>query len=125
MAKRTRTVKKDKRTKAELIIKLAVVNVALSVAEMRRQALADDFQGMVADNSFIQSMSGRGNCYDNAAMESFFKTLKTELIRWEKYATRNEAKKSIFEYIEVYYNRNRMHSSIGYMSPVEFETLLN
>jgi transposase InsO family protein len=84
-----------------------------------------DYTDLVAGNNIIQSMSGKGNCYDNAVMESFFKTLKSELIRWEKYTTRDEAKKSIFEYIEVYYNRRRMHSSIGYMSPVEFESSLN
>lgn len=84
-----------------------------------------DYTDLVNDNRFIQSMSGKGNCYDNAAMESFFKTLKSELVHWERYATRDEAKKSIFEFIEVYYNRKRMHSSIGYMSPVEFESSLN
>lgn len=84
-----------------------------------------DYTDLITDNSLIQSMSGKGNCYDNAAMESFFKTLKTELVHWEKYATRDEAKKSVFEYIEVYYNRKRMHSSIGYMNPVEFENSLN
>ncbi len=83
-----------------------------------------DYVGLVRGNRLVQSMSGKGNCFDNAAMESFFKTLKTELIHWERYATRDEAKKSIFEYIEVYYNRKRMHSSIGYMSPVEFESSL-
>lgn len=89
------------------------------------QYSCNDYTNLFAGNSLIQSMSGKGNCYDNAVMESFFKTLKSELIRWERYATRNEAKKSIFEYIEVYYNRKRMHSSIGYMSPVEFESSLN
>lgn len=84
-----------------------------------------NYTDLITDNSLIQSMSGKGNCYDNAAMESFFKTLKTELVHWEKYATRDEAKKSVFEYIEVYYNRKRMHSSIGYMNPVEFENSLN
>jgi len=84
-----------------------------------------DYTDLIADNCLVQSMSGKGNCYDNAAMESFFKTLKTELVHWERYATRDEAKKSVFEYIEVYYNRKRMHSSIGYMNPVEFENSLN
>jgi len=84
-----------------------------------------DYTDLLTKNNFVQSMSGKGNCYDNAVMESFFKTLKTELIYWEKYKTRDDAKKSIFEYIEVYYNRKRMHSSIGYMSPEEFENSMN
>jgi putative transposase len=67
------------------------------------------------------SMSRRGNCYDNAVMESFYKTLKTELVNHEKYQTRQEARQSIFEYIEVFYNRQRRHSALGYLSPEAFE----
>ncbi len=70
-----------------------------------------------------QSMSSTGNCYDNAITESFFATLKTELIHDERYRTRNEAKRSIFEYIEIFYNRSRIHSSIGGLSPVKFEQI--
>ena len=66
-------------------------------------------------------MSGKGNCYDNAVIESFFKTLKMELVYWEQYVTRDQARKSIFEYVECYYNNKRMHSSLDYMSPQEFE----
>ena len=66
-------------------------------------------------------MSGKGNCYDNAVMESFFKTLKIEEVYWERYLTRDDARKSIFEYIETYYNTKRMHSALDYMSPEEFE----
>jgi len=69
------------------------------------------------------SMSRKGNCYDNAYVESFFHTLKTELIYRTEFATREEAKKAIFEFIEVWYNRERLHSSIGYKSPVEFERM--
>jgi transposase InsO family protein len=68
-------------------------------------------------------MSGKGNCYDNAVVESFFHTLKTELIYFENYRTREDAKNSIFEYIEVYYNRDRMHSTLNYYSPVQFEQM--
>ena len=68
-----------------------------------------------------QSMSSTGNCYDNAITESFFHTLKTELIYWNVYQTREEAKRSIFEYIEIFYNRQRLHSALNYLSPVEFE----
>lgn len=67
------------------------------------------------------SMSRKGNCWDNAPMESFFSRLKVELIYAEQYASISEAKSGIFEYIEVFYNRLRRHSAIGYMSPVEFE----
>jgi len=70
---------------------------------------------------FTLSMSGKGNCYDNATMESFFHTLKGEHIFFENYLTRKEARASIFEYIEVFYNRQRSHSSLGYLSPAEFE----
>lgn len=66
------------------------------------------------------SMSGLGNCYDNAMMESFFATLKTECVV-ERFATRLQARQTIFEYIEVWYNRDRRHSALGYLSPVQFE----
>ncbi len=66
-------------------------------------------------------MSGKGDCWDNAMMESFWATLKTELIHQSRYATRAEAKAAIFEYIEVFYNRKRLHSSLGYVSPEAFE----
>ena len=80
---------------------------------------------MLAANGIVGSMSRTGNCYDNAAMESFWGTLKTELVYHERYATREEARSSIFEYIEVFYNRVRRHSSIGYVSPEAFEAALN
>ncbi len=67
------------------------------------------------------SMSRRGNCWDNAPMESFFASLEKELTRSEMYPTRAEARASIFEYIEVFYNRVRRHSSLGYRSPIEYE----
>ena len=66
-------------------------------------------------------MSRKGDCYDNAVMESFFSTLKRELVVFENFLTREEAKAKIFEYIEVFYNRQRRHSTLGYLSPVEFE----
>jgi transposase InsO family protein len=68
-------------------------------------------------------MSGKGNCYDNAVAESFFHTLKTELVYFEDYQTREESRRSIFEYIEVFYNRERRHSALNYVSPVNFEQL--
>ena len=79
------------------------------------------FRDLMDQCGFLQSMSSTGNCYDNAIMESFFHTLKTELIYFEKYRTRREARGSIFEYIEVFYNKVRRHSALNYCSPVEFE----
>ena len=70
-------------------------------------------------------MSGKGDCWDNAVMESFWGTLKAELVDHERYATREEARASIFEYVEVFYNRHRLHSSLGYVSPDKFEASLN
>ena len=69
----------------------------------------------------LQSMSRKGECWDNACAETFFKTLKTELIGQRIYRTREEAKASIFEYIEVFYNRVRLHSYLGYTTPAEYE----
>jgi putative transposase len=72
-------------------------------------------------HNITQSMSNKGNCYDNAITETFFHTLKTELIYSTSYETRQEAELDLFEYIELYYNRQRLHSSLNYLSPVEFE----
>jgi putative transposase len=81
------------------------------------------FRELLIQFRIIQSMSGKGNCYDNAVAESFFHTLKTELVYFEDYQTREEARRSIFEYIEVFYNRERRHSALNYVSPVNFEQL--
>jgi transposase InsO family protein len=85
------------------------------------QYSADDYQDLLADKKITVSMSRKGDCWDNAPMESFFATLKTELIFGECFATREEARLKIFEYIEMFYNRERRHSSLGYKSPVDFE----
>lgn len=85
------------------------------------QYAAGDYQAVLADQGAIGSMSRKGNCWDNAVMESFFATLKTELIYHERFVTREEAKAKIFEYIEVFYNRERRHSTLGYKNPAEFE----
>lgn len=85
------------------------------------QYTSSSFRSVLKNFGIVQSNSSTGNCYDNAITESFFHTLKTELTYWEKYQTRQEAKRSIFEYIEINYNRRRLHSSLGYLSPVEFE----
>lgn len=72
----------------------------------------------------VASMSRKGNCYDNAVKESFFHTLKTELVHLTRYRTREEARASVFEWIEVFYNRKRLHSALGYRSPLAFEEQL-
>ena len=89
------------------------------------QYASDDYQHLLEQNGIECSMSGRGDCYDNAVMESFWGTLKTELVHHEHYQTRERARASIFEYVEVFYNRHRLHSSLGYLSPEQFERGLN
>ena len=79
------------------------------------------YQRLIKVNGLRCSMGRRGTCYDNAAMESFFHTLKVELVHRERYLTRQSAKGAIFEYIEIYYNRKRKHSAIGYRIPMLFE----
>jgi transposase InsO family protein len=89
------------------------------------QYACDDYQTLLSANAMTCSMSRRGNCYDNAVMESFFGSLKTELVYLNRYATRDQARRSIFEYLEVFYNRKRRHSALGYLSPEAFEAGLN
>jgi transposase InsO family protein len=88
------------------------------------QYCAADYQQMLADWGITPSMSRRGNCYDNAAQESFHRSLKVECVWRERYRTRPEATQSIFEYIEVFYNRQRLHSSLGYRTPEDAERQL-
>jgi putative transposase len=85
------------------------------------QYCSDDYQKILKAYGLICSMSRKGNCWDNAIAESFFHTIKTELIYTERYATREIAKQSVFKYIEVYYNRFRRHSAIGSIAPSVFE----
>lgn len=89
------------------------------------QYACGEYRKMLEEHGTVCSMSRKGDCYDNAVMESFFKTLKSELVYHQEYQTRQEAMRSIFQYIEVFYNRKRSHSSLGYQSPVEFEATLN
>ena len=86
------------------------------------QYASEHYQRVLAKRGITCSMSRKGNCYDNAPMESFFATRKKELVHHEKYATVAEAKASVFEFIEVFYNRVRRHSSLGNVSPAEFES---
>ena len=82
-----------------------------------------DYQALLNEHQMNISMSRRANCYDNAVVESFFKTIKSELTRKQKFTTQDEARSAIFEYIEIFYNRKRIHSTLGYLSPVEYERL--
>lgn len=82
-----------------------------------------EFRKILKSYGVKQSMSRKGDCWDNACAETFFKTIKREEIYTKNYANFNSAKSSIFEYIEIYYNRNRLHSSIGYMTPYEYENV--
>lgn len=82
-----------------------------------------EYQTLLSNHLMISSMSRKGNCWDNAVVESFFHTLKTELIYHCKYKTREQAAQSIFEYIEVFYNRKRRHSTLGYQSPERYEMM--
>jgi transposase InsO family protein len=89
------------------------------------QYASSDYRQILHGHGIDASMSRRGNCYDNAAMESFFGTLKTELVNDADYATHQEAWLSLFEWIEVVYNRQRRHSALAYLSPETFEARIN
>lgn len=85
------------------------------------QYCAEEYQRLLRQHGLVCSMSRRGNCYDNAVMESWHHSLKVEAIHGERFATRQSAKEHVFEYIEVYYNRQRLHSRLGYLTPEMFE----
>lgn len=87
------------------------------------QYACEQFRNQLKGKPVLQSMSRKGNCWDNAVAESFFKTIKTELIYHRKFITRKEARLAIFEYIEGWYNRKRRHSALGYRTPCHFESL--
>jgi transposase InsO family protein len=111
---------------AERALMMALANRApttglLHHSDRGSQYAATSYQQSLAAHGVIASMSRRGNCWDNACVESFFGTLKRELVYHRHYATREDAKQDIFEYIEVFYNRKRRHSALGYDSPAEYE----
>lgn len=120
-------------------MKTELVEEALKMACQRRRPIAGllhhsdrgvqyashVYQQLLKANGIESSMSRAGNCYDNAAMESFWSTLKSELVYHADYATHEQARQAIFEYMEIFYNRIRTHSSIGYVSPEAFEAALN
>ena len=85
------------------------------------QYSSDQFQQLLAEHGVICSMSRSGNCWDNAAMESFFSTMKTERTSRKVYQTRDQARADVFDYIERFYNQRRRHSTLDYLSPLEYE----
>ena len=93
------------------------LNKVILHSEQGSQYTSDDYQAFLKANNLTSSMSRRGHCLDNAVAESFFHFLKTECVYQEQYKTRDEAKISIFDYIEVFYNRKRKHSYLGYRTP--------
>jgi putative transposase len=93
----------------------------LSHSDRGSQYASDHYQSLLARHGIACSMSGRGDCWDNAPMESFFASLKKELVHDANFATRAEARAAIVEYIEVFYNNQRRHSTLGYVSPAEYE----
>jgi len=111
---------------AEQALTMALANRAptaglLHHSDRGSQYAAHRYQRLLDEHGLIPSMSRKGNCWDNACVESFFGTLKRELVYHRHYTTRDEAKQDIFEYIEVFYNRQRRHSTLGYHSPAEYE----
>jgi transposase InsO family protein len=92
-------------------------------SDRRSQYASRDYRALLLDHQALASMSRTGNVYDNAPMESFFATLKTELIHHRTYPSRQQAKADIFEYIEVFYNRQRLHSTLNYQSQADYEFL--
>ena len=88
------------------------------------QYASGDYQRILAETGIVCSMSRKGNCWDNAVVESFFATLKTELVYHKRYRTRDEARMDIFEYIETWYNQKRRHSSLDYLSPINYESMM-
>lgn len=120
-------------------MRASLVNDALSMAIFKRkpakgliwhtdrgsQYASYSHRALLESHGIIQSMSRKGDCWDNAVSESFFHTLKVELVHRQKFKTRSVAKTAIFEYIEVFYNRIRMHSANDYLSPLEYENAQN
>ena len=89
------------------------------------QYASADFRKALARHGIIASMSGKGHCYDNAPAESWFASLKAEWVDGVKYKSRDEARSCLFDYIEIFYNRQRLHSYLGYLSPLAYEQQYN
>jgi transposase InsO family protein len=101
--------------------RLGVKDNLLLHSDRGSQYCSAAFQAALARHEIRCSMSRKGNCWDNAVSESFFASLKKELVYQQRYATRDEARQAIFQWIETFYNRTRLHSHLGYMSPEQFE----
>ena len=114
---------------------IAALRMALRQRQPRRTLIVHSDRGsqfasaayrqVLAQHGLLASMSRPGNCYDNAFIESFWSSLKYELVYHHRFATRPEARTAIFDYIETFYNRTRLHSSLAYTSPISFESNLN
>ena len=102
----------------------ALLGFTPCIQDRGSQYASELYQTLLERNGILCSMSGKGNCWDNAVMESFYRTLKIELIYQRNYQTRIEAQRDIFEYIEIFYNRERLHSSLGYYSTEEYEKMI-
>ena len=89
------------------------------------QGTSSEFTGLLDQHHLTQSLSRPRQCWDNAVAESFFASLKLELVDRHSWATRNQVRRAVFDYIEVFYNRQRLHSSLGYRTPAEYETNLH
>ena len=101
-----------------------IENDLMHHSDQGSQYASERFRTVIKNHSITSSMSRKGSCYDNAVVESFFKTIKAELAREVRFKTREEGRSAIFEYIEIFYNRRRLHSTLGYQSPVEYEKQL-
>ena len=96
-------------------------DAVLHYSDQGSQYTSEQFQLLLMSNGVTCSMSRSGNCWDNAAMESFFSSLKTERVARKTYRTRDQARADVFDYIERFYNPTRRHSTLGYLSPMDFE----
>jgi transposase InsO family protein len=119
----------DSRMKTELVssaLKKAIIRTSakkglLIHSDRGVQYASKEYQELLKKNSFICSMSRKGNCYDNAPMESFWGKLKTEWLYGKRFSTREQARQAVFEYIELFYNRQRLHSGNGYIPPLKLK----
>jgi len=129
----TETYRPEERAKIEGLNDFLIVGViaafsfsagALHHTDRGSQYAAEAYQALLGAHGMTCSMSRRGDCWDNAVAESFFASLKRELVTGTHWATRDEARTAVFDYIERWYNRERQHSSLGYLSPVAYERQL-
>ena len=105
----------------QAILRRSPVKGLICHTDRGSQYAGHNFKAILSQHEFVGSMSRKGNCWDNAVAESFFHTLKVELVHRNRFRTREEAKRKIFEYVELYYNRKRAHSTLGFLSPAEYE----